>query len=38
LLWLPDGVSSAYRGTFTRDDDSLFSLIEPQVHFIHPVE
>lgn len=37
LLWLPDVVSSAYRRTFTRADDSLFSLIESQVHFVDPV-
>lgn len=37
LLWLPDVVSSAYRGTFTRNDDALFSLIRPRVHFIDPM-
>jgi hypothetical protein len=37
LLWLPDVVSSAYRGTFTRADDTLFSLIQPRVHFVDPV-
>lgn len=37
LLWLPDLVSSAYRGTFTRADDSLFSLIQQRVHFVDPV-
>lgn len=36
LLWLPDLVSSAYRGTFTRGDDSLFSLIQQRVHVIDP--
>lgn len=37
LLWLPDVVSSAYRGTFTRADDTLFALIRPRVHFIDPM-
>lgn len=37
LLWLPDLVSSAYRGTFTRADDSLFSLIQQRVHVIDPM-
>lgn len=37
LLWLPDVVSSAYRGTFTRADDTLFSLIRPKVHFVDPL-
>jgi len=37
LLWLPDVVSSAYRGTFTRADDTLFSLIRPRVHFVDPM-
>lgn len=36
LLWLPDVVASAYRGTFTRADDTLFSLIRPRVHFVDP--
>lgn len=36
LLWLPDLVSSAYRGTFTRSDDSLFSLIRPMVYVVDP--
>ena len=37
LLWLPDLVSSAYRGTLTRADDSLFSLIQQRVHVIGPM-
>lgn len=37
LLWLPDLVSSAYRATITRADDSLYSLIEPRVHFVDPM-
>lgn len=37
LLWLPDVVSSAYRATFTRGDDALFSLIQSKVHFVDPV-
>lgn len=37
LLWLPDLVSSAYRGTLTRADNSLFSLIQQRVHIIDPM-
>ncbi|MFV8233961.1 hypothetical protein [Mycolicibacterium fortuitum] len=37
LLWLPDVVSSAYRGMVTRSDDTLFSLIRPRVHFVDPL-
>lgn len=37
LLWLPDLVASAFRHTITHAENTLFEIIEDQVHFVTEV-